>query len=62
MLLPAMNVKEAALAFDAAHAEDLAVVEDKAGRQLVGLLGETYVLKRYARELERARRGLGAED
>lgn len=62
MLLPAMNVKEAATAFDAAHAEDLAVVEDKAGRQLVGLLGEAYVLKRYARELERARRGLGAEE
>ncbi|MFG1358133.1 chloride channel protein [Xanthobacter tagetidis DSM 11602] len=62
LLLPAMNVREAAFAFDAAHAEDLAVVADRAGRRLVGLLGEAYVLKRYARELERARRGLGAED
>ncbi|MEP9347521.1 chloride channel protein [Xanthobacter sp. KR7-225] len=62
MLLPAMSVKEAALGFDAAHAEDLAVVEDRDGRRLVGLLGEAYVLKRYARELDRARRGLGAED
>lgn len=62
MLLPAMNVKEAALAFDAAHGEDLAVVADRNGRRLLGLLGEAYVLKRYAKELERARRGLGAEE
>ena len=62
MLLPAMNVKEASLAFDAAKAEDLAVVEDGDTRRLVGLLGESHVLKRYAAELERARRGLGAED
>jgi len=61
MLLPAMNVKEAALAFQAAHAEDLAVVDDRNGRHLVGLLGEAHVLKRYAEELDKARRGLGAE-
>lgn len=62
VLLPAMNVKEAALAFDAAKAEDLAVVDDTVNRHLLGLLGESHVLKRYAAELERARRGLGAED
>lgn len=62
MLLPAMNVKEAALAFDAAHAEDLAVVDDRNSRHLLGLLGETHVLKRYAEELEKARKGLGAEE
>lgn len=62
MLLPAMNVKEAALAFDAAHAEDLAVVDDRNTRHLLGLLGEAHVLKRYAEELEKARKGLGAEE
>lgn len=61
MLLPAMNVKEAALAFDAAQAEDLAVVDDPATRRLVGLLGEAHVLRRYAEELDKARKGLGAE-
>ncbi|MFG1349227.1 chloride channel protein [Xanthobacter autotrophicus] len=61
MLLPAMNVKEAALAFDAARAEDLAVVDDRATRRLVGLLGEAHVLRRYTEELDKARQGLGAE-
>lgn len=62
MLLPDMNVREAALAFDATDAEDLAVVEDRVTRRLVGLLGQAHVLRRYAEELDKARRGLGAED
>ncbi|MEP9353597.1 chloride channel protein [Xanthobacter sp. KR7-65] len=62
MLLPAMTVKDAAGAFDAARAEDLAVVEDRATRRFVGLLGEAHALKRYAEELDKARRGLGAEE
>jgi len=61
-LLPAMNVKEAALAFEAAGAEELAVVSDRESRRLVGLLSESYALRSYADRLEMARRGLGAED
>ncbi|MFS8038387.1 chloride channel protein [Xanthobacter sp. AM11] len=60
MLLPETNVKEAARAFDAARVEELAVVADRAGRRLVGLLSEAHVLRRYAEELDKARRGLGA--
>ncbi|WP_454916699.1 chloride channel protein [Xanthobacter sediminis] len=62
MLLPAMNVKEAAQAFDAAGAEELAVVSDRKTRRLVGLLSESHVLRSYAERLEMARRGLGAVD
>lgn len=61
MLVPAMNVKEAARAFDTAHADDLAVVDDRSTRRLVGLLKEAHVLKRYAEELDKARRGFGAD-
>ncbi|MDQ0504314.1 chloride channel protein [Xanthobacter agilis] len=62
MLLPAMNVKEAARAFEAAGAEELPVVSDYESRRLVGLLSESHVLRRYAERLDMARRGLGAED
>ncbi|WP_238122663.1 MULTISPECIES: chloride channel protein [unclassified Xanthobacter] len=62
MLTPAMNVKEAALAFDAAHADELPVVSDRESRRLVGLLSEAYVLRRYAEHLDMARRSLGADD
>lgn len=62
MLLPGMNVKEAALAFERAGAEELPVVSDPGSRRLVGLLSESHVLRSYAERLDMARRGLGAED
>lgn len=62
MLLPAMNVKEAAEAFEAAGAEELPVVRDIESRRLVGLLSESHALRSYAERLDMARHGLGAED
>jgi CIC family chloride channel protein len=58
-LTPEMNIAEVMQAFDAAQAEELAVV-DPAG-QVVGVLAETYVSKRYAKELEKVQEGLFGE-
>ncbi len=56
MLLPGMNIKEAAKVFDRSEAESLAVVNSLAQRQVVGLLTEAYTLRRYAAESEQRRR------
>jgi CIC family chloride channel protein len=39
----------------------LAVVDDKYDRTVVGLLTEGHLLRRYAEELEKARRDLSGE-
>jgi CIC family chloride channel protein len=62
MLLPGMAVKEAVLAFDRAEAEMLAVVDSFLDRQVVGLLTEAYVLRRYSAALEGRRRDLVGEE
>ena len=62
MLLPGMAVKEAVLAFDRAEAEALAVVDSYLDRQVVGLLTEAYVLRRYSAALERRRQELLGEE
>ncbi|MGN6470638.1 MAG: chloride channel protein [Rhizobiaceae bacterium] len=61
VLLPSMNVKIAAQAFTASGSEELAVVDDKYDRTVVGLLTEGHLLRRYAEELEKARRDLSGE-
>jgi CIC family chloride channel protein len=61
MLLPEMAVKEAVLAFDRAEAEALIVVDSFLDRRVVGLLTESYVLRRYAAALEGRRRDLVGE-
>ena len=61
VLLPSMNVREAAAAFDRAEAESLAVVDSAVARQVVGLLSETHTLRRYAEESELRRRELFGE-
>ncbi len=53
-LTPKMNVREAAATFDRAEADALAVVDHQ--REVVGLLTEAHVLRRYAEESERRRR------
>jgi CIC family chloride channel protein len=61
-LLPAMNARQAMAVFEAAEAEELAVVDGGATRRVIGLLTEAYVLRRYGEELDRRRReeaGLG---
>jgi CIC family chloride channel protein len=62
LLLPGMAVKEAVLAFDRAEAEALAVVDSYRDRQVVGLLTEAYVLRRYAAALERRRREMVGDE
>ena len=57
-LLPNMTVKEAVIAFDKAEAEALAVIESLETRRVVGLLSETYTLRRYSDELELQRQSL----
>jgi CIC family chloride channel protein len=57
-LLPNMSVKEAMAAFDQAEAEGLAVIDSPEGRRVIGLLTETYTLRRYSEELEQQRRNL----
>jgi CIC family chloride channel protein len=57
-LLPTMTVKEAVAAFDKAEAEALAVIESLESLRVIGLLSETYTLRRYSEELELQRQSL----
>ena len=61
VLLPSMNVREAAAAFDRAEAESLAVVDSSATHRVAGLLSEAHTLRRYAEESEQRRRELLGE-
>ncbi|GGF73455.1 chloride channel protein [Azorhizobium oxalatiphilum] len=61
VLLPDMNVKEAAAAFHRTQSETLAVVDNPVSRHVVGLLGEAFVLRRYAEELDKARRDVAGD-
>jgi len=57
-LLPNMTVKEAVEAFDQAEAEALAVIDSSDSQRVIGLLSETYTLRRYSEELELQRQNL----
>jgi CIC family chloride channel protein len=61
VLLPPMNVKEAAAAFERARADELAVVDSEDGRRLVGILSEQHLLRRYSEELDQRRRELSGD-
>jgi CIC family chloride channel protein len=52
-------VAEAIKRFDAAGADELAVID--ATGQVVGLLTESYAARRFAEELEKTRRDLTGE-
>lgn len=58
-LPPDANVKAVMSAFDAADADEIAVVG--ADREVLGLLSEPYVRRRYAEELDKAQRELFGE-
>jgi len=58
VLEPPMNIKDAMRLFDQAESEALAVVDGAATRKVIGLLTEAHALRRYAEELDRARRDL----
>ena len=59
-LAPDMTIKDMMEAFDHTKADELAVV-DPAGQPL-GMVSESYATRRYADELEKARRDLIGEN
>lgn len=61
VLLPGMNIKQAAEIFERAESETLVVLDDLQSRRPVGMLTEAHVLRRYTEELEKARRDLAGE-
>ena len=61
VLLPSMNVKQAMAMFDKVEAESLAVVDSPENRKVLGLLNETFAVRRYAEELDQTRRDLIGE-
>lgn len=58
-LAPAMSIKEIMAAFDATESDELAVVDE--ARNVLGVVSEAYATRRYAEELEKARRDLTGE-
>ena len=60
-LVPSMNVTDAAKMFEVTNSEELAVVDSPKTLKVVGLLTEQHLLRRYAEELDKARRDLAGE-
>jgi len=60
-LTPQMSAREAGALFEAAESEELAVIDDASSRRVIGLLTEAHLLRRYAEELDKARRDLSGE-
>lgn len=52
VLLPQMNICEAASLFETSKNEELAVVDDRSTLKVVGLLTKQYELRRYNAELD----------
>jgi CIC family chloride channel protein len=60
-LVAEMNVKTAAQIFEQSESEALTVVDNATDRRVIGLLTEAHLLRRYAEELDKARRELSGE-
>ena len=60
-LQPHMNAKQAAALFDKTESEALAVVNNFVEGRVIGLLTESYTLRRYSEELDRRRREVSGE-
>jgi len=60
-LLPTMTIKEALTIFESSEAEALAVVQSSEKRRVIGLLTESYALRRYSEGLELRRQELIGE-
>jgi CIC family chloride channel protein len=58
VLLPKMNIKQAAEVFAASESEELAVVDNRDSMKVIGLLTEQHALRRYSDELDRRSREL----
>ena len=61
VLLGTMNARQAAAMFEKLKTEALAVVNNQIERRVVGLLTESYTLRRYSEELDRRRREMSGE-
>jgi CIC family chloride channel protein len=61
VLLPQMNIRQAAQLFEQFESEALPVVESEPDRKVIGVLTEAHLLRRYAAELDTARRDLSDE-
>ena len=55
VLKPRMNARQAAKVFEASASDVLVVVSDTGHQEVIGLLSETYLLRRYAEELDKVR-------
>jgi CIC family chloride channel protein len=62
MLDPTMLAEDAARRFQATHSEELVVVDSSTRRHVLGLVTEQHLLRRFAEELEKARRDLAGSD
>jgi CIC family chloride channel protein len=60
-LVAEMNVKTAAQVFEQGENEALAVVDNATDQRVIGLLTEAHLLRRYAEELDKARRQLSGD-
>ena len=61
VLSPAMNIKQALAHFHRLEAEALAVVDGPDQRHVIGLLGETFAVRRHTEELDNSHRDLIGE-
>lgn len=61
MLLPQMNIQEAAAKFETSRSEALVVINDLSERRPIGLLTESHALRRYSEELDLRRREASGE-
>ena len=61
VLFADMNAKQAMAVFDRTEGEELAVVSDAQFRTVIGLLTESYLLRRYSEELDRQRQAVLGE-
>jgi CIC family chloride channel protein len=50
-----MNAKEAMAFFEATESEALAVIDNTQSRNVIGLLTQAHLLRRYGEELEKRR-------
>ncbi|WP_354435965.1 CBS domain-containing protein [Martelella mangrovi] len=55
VLTPDMNARQAAQQFEEQSSDALVVVSDRISNRVIGLLSESYVLRRYAEELDKVR-------
>ncbi len=54
-LTPEMNAKAAARMFETEASDVMAVVADQTSKRVIGMLSESYLLRRYAEELDKVR-------